>query len=135
MSNITASIGNSHISGYKEFTLRRNEIAKKYTENLSEKFEKVLPEGESGWYKYIVYLPKDVKKSEFKNKCKDQGLGLPGGVYDLPLHLQPVLENLNLKNKLEVSEEVCERHVCLPIYPNMTNAEVEKSLEILNKTI
>ena len=57
---------------------------------MSDKFEKVLPiNGESGWYKYIVYLPKGVDKKKFKDDCKKQGLGLPGGVYDQPIHLQP----------------------------------------------
>ncbi len=135
ISNITAAIGNNHISHYEEFTKKRSQIAEKYTNNLSKKFERVIPEGKSGWYKYIVYLPKNINKSNFKKKCKDQGLSFPGGVYDLPLHLQPVLENLNLKNKLKVSEDVCERHVCLPIYPNMTDEEVERSIEILNRTV
>ena len=123
MSNITAVVGNSSISMFSEFKKKRTQIANYYTENLSKKFEKVLPSGNSGWYKYIVYLPKNIDRKEFKNKCKEKGCGLPGGVYDLPLHIQPIYEKLNLKGKLAVSEDVCSRHICLPIYPNLTSEE------------
>ena len=62
MSNLTASVGNSHTSEFSDFLLKRESIANYYSKNLSDKYEKILPEGKSGWYKYIVYLPKNIKK-------------------------------------------------------------------------
>ena len=73
MSNITAVIGNAHISEMTDFLKKKQVIADMYTENLSDGFEKILPAGQSGWYKYIVYLPKKVDKKEFKEKCKSKG--------------------------------------------------------------
>ena len=120
MSNITASVGLSHISELESFLMKRREIAKMYDENLSTKFEKLKVNNLSGWYKYTVYLPKGIDRAEFKAKSKEKGVGLPGGVYDLPLHLQPVLSELNLEGKLSVAEDVCSRHICLPIYPSLS---------------
>ena len=135
MSNITASIGLSHISELESFLIKRREIARTYDENLSTKFQKLKVNNLSGWYKYTVYLPKGIDRAEFKAKSKEKGVGLPGGVYDLPLHLQPVLSGLNLEGKLPVAEDVCSRHICLPIYPNLDNKEVEFVYNTLNQLI
>ncbi len=135
MSNITASVGLSHISEINEFLKKRRAIAKIYDENLSQKFERLKVNNLSGWYKYTVYLPKEVDRSEFKEKSKQKGVGLPGGVYDLPLHLQPVLKHLNLDGKLSIAEDVCGRHICLPIYPNLDDKEVEFTYKTLNDLI
>ena len=43
MSNLTAVIGNNHISEIDNFLNKREKIAKMYTENLSDKYEKILP--------------------------------------------------------------------------------------------
>ena len=135
MSNLTAAVGNVHISELDQFLEKRNNIANFYTENLNNNYEKILPEGESGWYKYILYLPKDVNKKEFKEKCKKKGLGLPGGVYDQPIHLQPVMEKKSKNLHFPVAEEVCNRHICLPIYPNLTNDEMKQTVKILNEIL
>ena len=135
MSNLTASVGNSHISEEKEFIKKRETIANFYSANLSDKYEKILPAGKSGWYKYIVYLPKNVDKKEFKEKCKQKGLGLSGGVYDQPIHLQPVMSEYLDSNSFPIAEEVCRRHICLPIYPNLTHTEMTQTVKILNKLI
>ena len=135
MSNLTASIGNVHISEEKNFISKREKIADFYTKNLSEKYEKILPNGKSGWYKYIVYLPKNINKKDFKEKCKKQGLGLPGGVYDQPIHLQPAIQEYYNSKNFPIAEEVCERHICLPIYPNLSEDEMKQTVKILNELI
>ena len=135
MSNLTAVVGNAHISEFDSFLEKRKSIASKYTKNLSDKFEKILPKGESGWYKYIVYLPKDVDRNEFKKMCASKGLKLPGGVYEQPIHLQPVMKDLLNGEIFDVAEDICKRHICLPIYPNLTEEEVIKTIEILNSLI
>jgi len=135
MSNLTAAVGNTHISEMKNFLEKKFQIANHYNECLNDNYEKILPEGDSGWYKYIVYLPKDVNKKEFKEKCKERGLGLPGGVYDQPIHLQPVLEKEYKHSVFPVAEEVCNRHICLPIYPNLTQEELKETTKILNELL
>ena len=43
-------------------------------------------------------------------------------------------EHLNEKS-FPVAEEVCERHICLPIYPNLAKEEIEQTVKILNNLI
>src|SRR5207244_8853433 len=68
----------------------------------------------SSWYKYIGYLPPTVDRATFKAALKERGVSLAGGVYDLPLHRQPVFEALGVKTDLPRADDVCRRHVCLP---------------------
>jgi dTDP-4-amino-4,6-dideoxygalactose transaminase len=51
-------------------------------------------------------------------------VGLSGEVYELPLHKQPVFEPY-AAGPLPVAEDVCARHVCLPLHSDMTDAEVD----------
>ena len=76
-----------------------------------------------------------MNRKDFKDICKNQGLGLSGGVYDKPIHLQPVFDGSFKHGDFPIAEEVCERHICLPIYPSLTEEEVNQTIEILNKSI
>jgi dTDP-4-amino-4,6-dideoxygalactose transaminase len=51
---------------------------------------------------------------------KARGVSIPGGVYDIPVHLQPVYEPLGLRGTLPLAEDVCARHLCLPMFFGMT---------------
>ena len=52
---------------------------------------------------------------------------LAGEVYDLPLHHQPVLAEY-AGPSLPVAEDICARHVCLPVHSDMTDDEVDQVL-------
>ena len=135
MSNVTAIIGEHHSRELDNFLSAREKIASYYTAKLNKKFEKVLPVGKSSWYKYIVYLPKNVEKKKFKEACKEKGVQFPGGVYDMPLHLQPIYKEFNLSGILTTAEEYCERHICLPMYPNLEEKDYKYIVEIMNQVI
>ena len=53
---------------------------------------------------------------------------LAGEVYDLPLHRQPVFAEFAIAQggrgpSLPVAEDLCARHICLPVHSDMTKAE------------
>ena len=48
-------------------------------------------------------------------------IGLSGEVYDTPLHHQPVFSHLD-DRAFPGAEWICARHVCLPLYPALTDA-------------
>ena len=62
------------------------------------------------------------------------GVSLTGEVYEEPLHKQPVFEK-HATRRLPVSEEYCARHICLPIYAGMEDAEAEQVIHALKATI
>ena len=75
------------------------------------------------YYKYIVLLDSRVDRTHLKETlCSRYGIALSGAVYDTPCHLQPVFEPFN-DGPLPVAEDVCRRHICLPLYPDLTPEE------------
>ncbi|WP_179137028.1 DegT/DnrJ/EryC1/StrS family aminotransferase [Candidatus Entotheonella palauensis] len=48
-----------------------------------------------------------------------------GGVYDIPLHRQPVATKLGWQGHFPNAEKFCNRHICLPLYYGMTDEEAE----------
>lgn len=138
MSDIHGIIGLSQLKRLDEFINWREGIANLYTEKLKKNYnvQLILPVGRSSWYKYILLLPKNINRDEFKLKMKEHGVSISGGVYDLPLHKQPVFSGqYNTNEKFTVTEDVCTRHVCLPIYYGMTNEEAEYVIEVLNNVL
>ena len=106
MSEICAIIGLSQAKRLDEFIAHREGIANIYKKSLKGMLELVEPECRSSWYKFTAYLPKGMDRNTFKAKLRDRGINMPGGVYDIPLHLQPVFEKMNLRGAYPVAEDV-----------------------------
>ena len=64
---------------------------------------------------------------------KARGVGLSGGVYDTPLHRQPVFSEV--KGRFPVADDICGRHICLPIYFGMTDEEAWYVVEALREAL
>ena len=70
-----------------------------------------------------------------KHFAKEQGVSLSGGVYDLPLHKQPVADKLGFHGSFPNADAFCDRHVCLPIYFGMTDSEAEYVIDVLKAAV
>jgi dTDP-4-amino-4,6-dideoxygalactose transaminase len=82
----------------------------------------------SNIYKYIVLLPPGLDRARFKSELAQRfQVNLPGEVYDLPLHRQPVLADY-AGPQLPVAEDLAARHICLPVHSDMTDGEVDEVL-------
>ena len=125
MNELESIVALSQARRLDEFIAARQAAADRYTEGLRGVLDLVLPAGRCSWYKYIVCLPEGVDRAEWKAQLKALGVSVSGGVYDLPLHLQPVFEPLGLRGTLPKAESVCARHVCLPIFYGMTAEQID----------
>lgn len=124
----------------------RRRIASLYDSLLSDVEEikpLALPSSvKSAYYKYIVFLDKNICRDSLKKEMKDRfGVMLTGEVYAAPCHSQPVFKKYpkyiaNQKNdKFPQTDYVCNHHACLPLYPGLTDKEVRYVVECLKKTL
>ncbi len=119
-----AIIGLAQMRRLPEFIERRREIAAIYDEGLRQLAglaSPVLPAPgcESSYYKYMVMLDHADRPALKKRLREEFDIGLSGEVYDTPCHLQPVFEEYN-SGPLAQAEDICRRHVCLPISATIT---------------
>jgi len=139
MSELHAIVGLAQLRRLDEFIAVRRRIARLYDESLKE-IEGVqpvlLPSGvESNYYKYMVLLDHGINRSVLKKMLKEQyGVTLSGEVYEIPLHRQPVFERYS-SGQFPIAEDICARHICLPIYSDMTEDEAKYVINSLAKTI
>jgi len=132
MSEQNAVTGLVHLRRMGEFIVRRREVAARYDKALAE-LDGLRPLAEpprcrSNIYKYIAVLPDGMDRNAFKQALASHAVRLAGEVYDIPLHQQPVLAEFATGEPLPVAEDMCARHVCLPVHSDMTDDEVDQVL-------
>lgn len=122
-----AVIGLAQLRRLKEILEKRQAIASFYNEALADspsgKILKIPQSGTSNYYKYI-YIPHTMKeRSAFKKQFKEKyGVSLTGEVYETPLHAQPIFKEY-ADGAYPAADDLCARHICLPIFPSMTMDE------------
>jgi len=141
MSEIHAVLGLSQLKRLNEFVEERRKIAKIYDKGVK-KIDGIsslnLPEEiKSNYYKYIVMLEEGIDRATLKKELKEKyNISLSGEVYELPCHLQPVFKNLGYKEgDFPVAEDICKRHICLPIFATMTEEQAKYVIESLEEVI
>ncbi|MGW5516869.1 DegT/DnrJ/EryC1/StrS family aminotransferase [Nocardia africana] len=137
MSELHAATGLVHLRHLPEFLRVRQAAARRYDAAIDamDGFERLVlaPEGRSNYYKYIVVPTDDIDRAQFKKAVKERfGVSLSGEVYEAPLHRQPVFERF-ARRRLEVADDICARHICLPLHSDMTDAEVDHVLTALRE--
>ncbi|MEH7048622.1 DegT/DnrJ/EryC1/StrS family aminotransferase [Bacillus pseudomycoides] len=140
MGEINALIGYMQLSRLEEFIYKRKEVAKNYNESLKCINQYLEPLetncGSLNYYKFIVLIKdKNLNREKLKSRLSARGVILGGEVYSTPCHLQPVYkgeyDNLILNNSIEF----CNKHICLPISPLITNDNVVKVIDSLKSEI
>ena len=132
MSEPHAAIVLSQLRRLDEFIERRQELAARYDAALAavDLTPLTIPDSaSSNFYKYVAFLPDSIDRTLFKQYLRSEfDIGLSGEVYDTPLHHQPIFSQLD-DRALPGSEWLCARHVCLPLYPALTEADVDYVVE------
>lgn len=125
LDSIQAAVLNVKLKYLDKFNKRRGEIASKYIEELKDVDGIELPVINSNldcWHQFVIKV-----KDKFKmcNYLSSKGVG-NGNFYPVPLHLQKAFSYLGYKEgDFKVSEDLSKQTVCLPIYPELTNEEID----------
>lgn len=140
MSEPHAIIGLSQLTRLEEFIAARVRIARIYDAGLSgiPGIEALrVPAGcRTNYYKYVAFLDRGIERAAIKERLRERhGVALSGEVYELPCHLQPVFRDFGENGAFPIAEDICRRHVCLPIYPTMTTEDASYVLDALQEVL
>jgi dTDP-4-amino-4,6-dideoxygalactose transaminase len=110
-----------------EWTASRCRIAQRYTEGLAGLPGMRLPVARPGvqhnWHIYAVCTH---ERDAFRAYLTSQGV-LTAVHYPTPVHLQPAYRHLGYQpGAMPAAEELCAGQVTLPMFPELTDAEVER---------
>lgn len=138
MSEPHAVIGRSQLKRLPEFIEARRRIAAVYDRALPAigVTPLAMPPGvASNYYKYIAMPPACIDRAALKKKLREMyDVGLSGEVYEAPCHLQPAFGPLP-QGTLPVAEELCARHICLPVSAVMSKDDATYVVDSLAKAL
>ena len=140
MNDLQASIGLGQLARLPEFNAKRTRLAEHYTQLFA-----AVPEVEtptvredvvSSWYIYVLRLNDvGISRDEFAEELRLRGVGT--AVHFLPAHYHPYYrERLGFrKGDYPVAEAEFERLISLPLFPLMTETDVERVVEAVEGII
>ena len=86
------------------------------------------PGVESAWHLYVVRTP---RRDELKSHLEANQIGCATH-YPLPLHLQACYASLGYRpGDLPVSEQAAREVLALPIFPELTDAQIQRVAEVV----
>ncbi len=145
-SELHAVLGILQMKKVKAILAERRKIAGWYDEKLEgvKGIKKVaIPANiKSSYYKYIVFLDDSIERETVKTKLKEKyAVSLTGEVYSHPCHSQPAFKKYPAtvanapSDTFPQTEYVAKKHICLPIYPGLTEAEIDYVVDSLKKVL
>ncbi len=130
MDTIQCAVVNVKLKHYKDDLAKRQEVAKKYSEELRVKSEElVLPyvdkRATSAWAQYSIRINDEGQREKVQAKLKE--VGVPTAVhYPMPLHLQECFEYLGYKEgNFPIAEKISKEIMSLPMNPYLSDEEIE----------
>lgn len=141
LTDIAAAIGLGQLKRLAEFTERRRALARRYFDRLSEpdcaRLGLQLPPADfaqSNWHMFQPLLPPGADRGDFIAAMKARGIGV--GVHYPALHLFSLYRRLGFKaGDFPVAEDIGRRTVTLPLFPAMTDTDVDRVCSALAEAL
>lgn len=131
LDGIQGAILDAKLAHLPEWNAKRRAHADYYTELLSNIDDSIVTPYEPAHVRavYHLYVIRTRKRNELLEYLKTQDIEA-GIHYPVPLHLQPVYKNLGYaKGAFPETEKAAEEILSLPIYPELTHAQMERVVD------
>jgi perosamine synthetase len=141
LTDLAAAIGGEQLKKCSEFWQARRGIAMIYGKAFGELDGIQVPacrdDVQHAWHLFVIQLDPErlkINRNQFIDGLRDKEIGT--SVHFIPLHLHPYYrEKFGYKPRdFPNASAVFERIVSLPIYPGMTEADVERVVEAVKDT-
>ncbi|MEX2492805.1 MAG: DegT/DnrJ/EryC1/StrS aminotransferase family protein [Nitrospirales bacterium] len=142
LTDIAAALGVPQLHKCERFGAIRQQYAMLYNEGFEDVPEITIPhvakDVEHAWHLYVIQLDLErlrIGRNEMIDLLKKEGIGT--SVHFIPLHLHPYYRDnyRYLSNDFPVASAVFERIISLPIYPKMTETDIQYIIEVVTTLI
>jgi len=133
-----AALGLVQLARCEEMWQRRVEIAEEYDKALNSleayRTPQVAQDVQHAWHLYVVLVERSalrIHRDQVIEELRQRGIGT--SVHFIPLHLHPYYQRVwgYRGGEFPVAEDYFDRCISLPIYPGMTNEDVQYVIEAL----
>lgn len=139
MMDIQAAIGIHQLRDLDDFIIRRNELAVRYQEALSDWSQWTLPKRPAydhlhSWHIFTPQINEEIAgmgRNEFIQIMKEHNIGI--GIHYRAAHLYPYYRHTFgfQVGDFPHAEKIGERIVSLPLFPAMTDADHDRVLDVM----
>ena len=132
MTNLHAAIAVAQMDKLEEHTAKRRANAAFLSEHLTSVVTPRVPEGyEHVWHQYTVRLDGGRDRDAAVQQLRDAGVGT-GVFYPVPAHQHDYVRQVVGEVSLPVSEKLAQEVISLPVHPLLSQADLEKIVEVVN---
>ena len=135
MDELQAAILNVKMAYLDTWNAQRQAHAQSYSQHLQgivEQVPVVRPWASHVFYVYVVQVS---ERDRFRKSLEQAGVAT-GIHYPIPIHLQPACQHYGYTHgMLPITEASCERIVSLPMYPEMTEQQVEMVVDAVKRGV
>lgn len=142
LTDIAAALGRSQLTKLELFIEQRTRVAQRYFENLRDEEHLILPsfneENRHPWHLFMIRVRNETSpapRDDVIRELAERGIGT--SVHFIPLHYFTAYQKLGRweKGDFPVAERFFDGEISLPMYPAMTNAEVDDVCEALREIL
>lgn len=132
LDEIQSAILHTKLKYLTKWNLRRIEIAKKYEKLIENDLIKKPSINETIYNTYHIYPIRCKKRDKLQSYLKENNVETLIH-YPIPVHLQKAYQDLNYKEgDFEESEKLANEELSLPIFPQLSDEEVEYICNLIN---
>jgi UDP-4-amino-4,6-dideoxy-N-acetyl-beta-L-altrosamine transaminase len=139
LSDIHAALGRSQLRKLARFVARRAEIVARYDSAVAPLSNRLRPIGRVGgtpaWHLYVVHIDFAAGQDRAAVMRALSAKGIGTQVHYLPVHLQPYYQRLYGRQSLPGAEAYYAKCLSLPLFPTMTDADVDRVVAALREVI
>lgn len=138
LTDIAAALGRQQLRRIEEFIEQRTRVAQRYFANLRDEEHLILPQfdeaNRQAWHLFVVRVKNEqspVPRDGVIRKLAERGIAT--SVHFIPLHYFSAYEKLGRwkRGDFPVAEHIFEGAISLPMFPSMTDAEVDDVCQAL----
>lgn len=135
MTDIQAALGLSQLSKLDGFVQRRNDVADLYRESLSDLPIDLPPHASTGFrHGYHLFPIGVANRKPSYDYLQRSGIGVQ--VHYIPIHHHPVSRGMSVYGQdLRVCEDVYSKILSLPIFPSLSDSQVEFVVKEVRKCV
>jgi perosamine synthetase len=141
ITDFQCALGISQLKKLPNWIKRRQEIAAIYDAAFANFAEithlRTSQDVSSAYHLYVIRLANNIDRDSVFRELRRNGIGV--NVHYIPVHMHPYYKKLhaeqNIDVKCEIAEEAYEHIISIPMFPAMTDKDVEEVIKCLNAEV